>query len=62
MAYIYYNKELDKYRLFGSLPVMCEKCTLDYEKLQYAFRNKKTEYKTDTLKIIKATLERGGKK
>lgn len=62
MAYIYYNKKIDKYRLFGSLPVMCEKCVLDYGKLQYAFRDNKTEYENDTLKIIKVTLERGGKK
>ena len=62
MAYIYYNKELDRYRLFGSLPVMCETCELDYTHLQYAFRNNKTEYETDILKIIKVTLERGGKK
>ena len=62
MAYIYYDKETAKYRLFGSLPVMCKACGLDYTHLQYAFRNNKTEYETDTLKIIKVTLERGGKK
>ena len=62
MAYIYYNKELNKYRLFGSLPVMCKSCDLDYTHIQYAFRDKKTEYETDNLKIIKVTLERGGKK
>lgn len=62
MAYIYYNKELDKYRLFGSLPVMCEKCVLDYTHIQYAFRCKKTEYENESVKIIKGELERGGKK
>jgi len=41
MAYIYYNKELDIYRLFGSLPVMCKSCDLDYTHIQYAFRDKK---------------------
>ena len=61
MAYIYYNKESGKHRLFGSLPVMCKTCELDYTYLQYAFRNNKTEYETETLKIIKVTLERGGK-
>lgn len=62
MAYIYLNKETNKYRLFGSLPVMCNKCNLDYPSLQYAFRNDKTEYENKTVKIVKATLERGGKK
>lgn len=62
MAYIYLNKETNKYRLFGSLPVMCKSCDLDYPSLQYAFRNDKTEYENKTVKIVKATLERGGKK
>lgn len=62
MAYIYYNKKLDKYRLFGSLPVMCKRCDLDYTHIQYAFRDKKTEYENESVKIIKVELERGGKK
>jgi hypothetical protein len=62
MAYIYLNKETAKYRLFGSLPVMCKECDLDYTHFQYAFRDNKTEYENDTLKIIKVALERGGKK
>jgi len=62
MAYIYYNKQLNKYRLFGSLPVMCKSCDLDYMHIQYAFRDKKTEYETESIKIIKLRLERGGKK
>lgn len=62
MAYIYYNKELDQYRLFGSLPVMCQNCDLDYTHIQYAFRDKKTEYENEVVKIIKVELERGGKK
>lgn len=61
MAYIYLNKETNRYRLFGSLPVICKSFNLDYRHIQYAFRDKKTEYETDTLKIIKVTLERGGK-
>jgi hypothetical protein len=60
MAYIYHNKKTDQYRVFGSLPVMCNKCKLDYTHLQYAFRDNKTEYKTDTLTITKTELERGG--
>lgn len=62
MAYIYLNKETNKYRLFGSLPVMCKSCDLDYTHIQYAFRDKKTEYETESIKIIKLRLERGGKK
>lgn len=63
MAYIYYNKELDKYRLFGSLPVMCKNCDLDNSHLEYHFsRLKNTEYENEVVKIIKVSLERGGKK
>ena len=61
MAYIYLNKETNQYRLFGSLPVMCKKCDLDYTHLQYAFRNNSTEYENEVIKIIKVSLERGGK-
>lgn len=61
MAYIYLNKETNKYRLFGSLPVMCKSCDLDYTHIQYAFRDKKMEYETESIKIIKLRLERGGK-
>jgi len=61
MAYIYLNKETNQYRLFGSLPVMCESCGLDYTHLQYSFRNNKTEYENEVVKIIKVSLERGGK-
>lgn len=62
MAYIYLNKKTNQYRLFGSLPVMCKSCDLDYTHIQYAFRDKKTEYETESVKIIKVELERGGKK
>ena len=62
MAYIYYNKELNKYRLFGSLPIMCKKCDLDNTNLEYHFsRLKNTEYENETVRIIKVSLERGGK-
>lgn len=62
MAYIYYNKELNKYRLFGSLPVMCKSCDLDNTNLEYHFsRLKHTEYENETVRIIKVSLERGGK-
>jgi hypothetical protein len=61
MAYIYLNKETLKYRLFGSLPIMCKKCNLDYGSLQYNFRDGKTEFENEFVKIFKVTLERGGK-
>lgn len=61
MAYIYYNKETNKYRLFGSLPVMCKACNIDYTHLQYSFRDGKTEYENEVVNIIKVSLERGGK-
>jgi hypothetical protein len=62
MAYIYYNKKTNQYRLFGSLPVMCKSCDLYNPHLDYHFsRLKNTEYENETVKIIKVRLERGGK-
>lgn len=58
MAYIHYNKELEKYRLFDDFPVMCKLCALDYLHLHDAFIDEKTEYENDTFKVIKTTLER----
>lgn len=40
---------------------MCKSCDLDYTHLQYAFRNNSTEYENEVVKIIKVSLERGGK-
>ena len=62
MPYIYHNKKLDQYRLFGSLPVMCKNCGLDYNQMQYSFRDKKTQYENDNFKVVKLDLERGKKK
>ena len=62
MPYIYYNKQQDNFKLFGSLPVMCKASKLDYKKMQYAFREDKTEYNDDNVRIIKINLERGGKR
>lgn len=60
MAYIYYNKETNKYRLFGSLPVMCKEKNLNYKSMQYYFRDGE-EYENEEVKIIKQSLKRGGK-
>lgn len=62
MPYIHLNKETNKYRLFGSLPVMCKECNLDYTHIQYAFRNDKKHYENEKINIFKVKLERGGNK
>lgn len=62
MPYIYHDKKLDQYRLFGSLPVMCKSCGLNYIQMQYSFRDKKTQYENDNFKVVKLDLERGKKK
>lgn len=62
MPYIYINKQTDECRLFGSLPVLCRAFGLDYTKLQYRFRNDALKYETGQIKIVKADLERGGRK
>ena len=41
---------------------MCKASKLDYKKMQYAFREDKTEYNDDNVRIVKINLERGGKK
>lgn len=61
MPYIILDKESNKFRLFGSLPVMVAEFDLDKSSLEYHFsRKKETEFEDKKHRIIKAKLERGG--
>ena len=64
MAFILKFKQTDKYRLFGSLPVLCR--TIGFSKkqgkqLSYRFSQKKeSQFEDDSYLIIRVELERGG--
>ena len=61
MPFIILNKLSNKYRLFGSLPVMVKQFDLNKSNLEYHFRRKKeTEFENESLRIVKCELERGG--
>ena len=61
MPFIILNKLSNKYRLFGSLPVMVKQFDLDQSILEYHFsRKKETEFENESLRIVKCKLERGG--
>ena len=65
MPFIYKNKETEQYRLFGSIPIMCNAIGYDEKKqnsLSYKFSQKKvTQIEEGKHLIIKTPLERGGK-
>lgn len=61
MPFIILDKESNKFRLFGSLPVMCSEFELDKSNLEYHFsRKKETKFENDKYEIFKGELERGG--
>ena len=62
MPFIILDKESDKFRLFGSLPVMEKNFPLlKNESLEYHFsRKKEVEFENEKYRISKVVLERGG--
>lgn len=64
MPFILKNKETEKYRLFGSLPILCRSIRFDEKQeksLSYVFSQKKeSQFEDDNFLIVKAELERGG--
>ena len=62
MPFIILDKESNKFRLFGSLPVMEKNFPLlKKESLEYHFsRKKETEFENESYRISKSVLERGG--
>ena len=62
MPFIILDKELNKFRLFGSLPVMEKNFPLlKDESLEYHFsRKKQLEFENEKYRISKCELERGG--
>jgi len=61
MPFIILDKESNKFRLFGSLPVMCSEFELDKSNLEYHFsRKKELEFENEKYRIAKVFLERGG--
>lgn len=57
MPYWFLNKESNDPRIFGSLPVMCKKTGLEYNKMQYRFRDS-NKFEDDKYRIEKLPLER----
>ena len=61
MPFIVLDKLSNKFRLFGSLPVMVKEFDLDKSSLEYHFsRKKETEFENESFRIVKCELERGG--
>lgn len=61
MPFIILDKESNKIRLFGSLPVMCSEFELNKSNLEYHFsRKKEVEFENEKYRIAKVVLERGG--
>lgn len=60
MAYIYYDKKTKKYRIFGSIKVLCEKIEgLKVDRFYTHFGRKgNTEFDAESYKIIKSEIER----
>lgn len=65
MPFIVKIKETDQYRLFGSLPILCDILGFDERKknsLSYIFSQKReNRNEDDDFLIVKIDLERGGK-
>jgi len=61
MPFIILDKLSNKFRLFGSLPVMVKEFDLDKSSLEYHFsRKKESEFENERFRIAKVELERGG--
>ena len=64
MPFILKKKETERYRLFGSLPILCRSIGFDEKQekaLSYVFSQKKeNQFEDDNFLIVKAELERGG--
>ena len=64
MPYILKIKETEKYRIFGSLPVLCRSIGFDQKQekgLSYIFSQKKEDrFEDELFLIVKAKLELGG--
>ena len=61
MPFIILDKESNKFRLFGSLPLMCSEFELDKTNLEYHFsRKKEVQFENKKYRIAKVVLERGG--
>ena len=61
MPFIILDKLSNKFRLFGSLPVMVKEFDLDKSSLEYHFsRKKELQFEDDKFLIVKVVLERGG--
>ena len=62
MPFIVKIKQTDKYRLFGSLPILCKVLNFDdkiRKSLSYTFSQKKDNvFENDDVKIIRVSLER----
>lgn len=61
MPYFIIDKLSNKFRLFGSLPVMVKEFDLNKSSLEYHFsRKKETDFENERFRIAKVELERGG--
>ena len=62
MPFVIIDKESNKIRIFGSLPVMEKNFPLlKNESLEYHFsRKKESEFENEKYRIAKCELERGG--
>jgi hypothetical protein len=64
MPFILKTKETERYRLFGSLPILCRSIGFDKKQeksLSYVFSQKKeNQFENNEFLIVKVVLERGG--
>jgi len=64
MPFILKTKETERYRLFGSLPILCRSIGFDEKQeksLSYVFSQKKeNQFENNEFLIVKVVLERGG--
>ena len=64
MPFILKTKETERYRLFGSLPILCRSIGFDEKQeksLSYVFSQKKEiKFENNEFIIVKVVLERGG--
>ena len=64
MPFILKIKETERYRLFGSLPILCRSIGFDEKQekgLSYVFSQKKeNQFEDDKFLILKRELKRGG--
>jgi hypothetical protein len=62
MAYIYLDKESNKLRCFGGIQALCKATGIKPDNLYTNFNRKGlSEFENDAYRIVKVTLERGGK-